>query len=282
MAIPILSTWKNYFTDPHEGLGSSYERIVLNDLLLYLKRTYRIDRVLETPLFGFTGLSGLNSLALAKAGCKVTLCETDATRAEYVRQMLHRFDLPITVANLESYITMPFCDAGFDFSWNFSAMWFVDDLTSFLTELTRVTRKIILICVPNQFGLGYKWQKAHAEIPLGVVFNEAFIDPGLIKSTMQNLRWNLLKEADIDCPLWPDIGMNKESFLGKYLIKIGLQKTENKPKQTISILDYYLDINPAFAEQMRKYAFLEEWAPASFKKIWSHHHWMLFYNPEAN
>jgi SAM-dependent methyltransferase len=195
--------------------------------------------------------------------------------------MLQRFDLPVTVSQVEQYNSMPFKDDEFDFSWNFSALWFVEDLMSFLNELSRVTRKIILLCVPNQFGLGYKWQKAHAEIPAGVVFNEKYIDPGLIKKTMQSLSWNLLSEADIDCPLWPDIGMNKESFLGKYLMKYGLQKTENKPKQTISILDYYLDINPSFAEQMRKYAFLEEWAPASFKKIWSHHHWMLFINPDA-
>jgi hypothetical protein len=280
MAIPILSTWKDYFSNPHEGLGSSYERIVLNDLLMYLVRTYRVATVFESPLFGFTGLSGLNSLAMAQAGCRITLGETCPERAEYVTKLLDRFHLPISVQSLERYTTTPFADKEFDFSWNFSAMWFVEDLELFLAELSRVTRKIILICVPNQFGLGYKWQKAHAEIPTGVIFDEAYIDPALIKKTMKALGWLTVKEADIDCPLWPDIGMNKESFIGKYCKKVGLSIPESSPSKVVIITDYYLGKNTYFADEMRRYAFLEDWAPPAFKKIWSHHHWMLFTAPE--
>ena len=33
MAVPIINDWVKYYTNPDEGLGSSYERIVLNQLL---------------------------------------------------------------------------------------------------------------------------------------------------------------------------------------------------------------------------------------------------------
>lgn len=98
---------------------------------------------------------------------------------------------------------------------------------------------------------------------------------------MHTLKWQFQKEAFIDCPLWPDIGMNKESFFGKYLVQAGLQKQAAKPRQTISILDYYKSKDPGFPDRMRHYAFFEKWAPVFFKRIWSHHHWMLFTSPKS-
>jgi hypothetical protein len=295
MAIPILKTWKQYFTNPHEGLGSSYERIVLNDLLLYLKRIYRVESVLEAPIFGFTGLTGLNSIALAQNGCSVTLAETDGDRAQLVTEMLKPLELPLSVDNIRKYTVLPYKDKEFDFSWNFSAMWFVEDLQLFLAELSRVTSKVILICVPNQSGLGYKWQKAHAEIPLDVIFNESYINPEQIKTELKKLNWQFVQEAYIDCPLWPDIGMNKESFFKKILASIpvaipfikkvavpftGTRFAGIKPPATISILGYYKGNDPGFADKMRRYSFLEQWAPVIFRKIWSHHRWMLFTAPD--
>jgi hypothetical protein len=38
MAIPIINNWQKYYPVAHEGLGSSYERIVLNRLLFSLKQ----------------------------------------------------------------------------------------------------------------------------------------------------------------------------------------------------------------------------------------------------
>ncbi|NLF11867.1 MAG: hypothetical protein GX597_08765, partial [Anaerolineaceae bacterium] len=65
--------WQRYLTDYNEGLGLVYERLVLNDFLLALRRQYAIETVLEAPLFGMAGVSGINSVALARAGARVTL-----------------------------------------------------------------------------------------------------------------------------------------------------------------------------------------------------------------
>ncbi len=65
MSIP-QPTWQHYLTDYNEGLGLVYERFVLNDFLLCLKGQYGFASVLEAPLFGMAGVSGINSVALAR------------------------------------------------------------------------------------------------------------------------------------------------------------------------------------------------------------------------
>jgi hypothetical protein len=278
MALPILASWKSYFSDSHEGLGSSYERIILNDLLLSLKRDYDVKSVIEAPIFGFTGISGLNSIALAQSGCNVTLVDHDPERMELVSKMLSELKSDIRTQTIINYKTLPFESNSFTMGWNFSALWFVEDLSDFLKELTRVTRKIVLICVPNQFGLGYKWQKANTNIPNHITFNENNIDPDKIKSIMQSINWNLIDEDYIDCPLWPDIGMSKEKFFGKFLSSLLPSQKEIKPKRSISILDYYRGTDPTFPDRMRKLSIFEEFAPEIFKKYWAHHKWLLFEN----
>ena len=65
MAIAILDRWRFYFdVNRAEGLGSSYERVVLNRKLDDIRQQYHISTVLEAPAFGFTGLSGINSMDL--------------------------------------------------------------------------------------------------------------------------------------------------------------------------------------------------------------------------
>jgi len=51
MAIPILKNWKNYFDDENEGLGSSYERVVLNRKLQTICKHFAVKNVLEIPSF---------------------------------------------------------------------------------------------------------------------------------------------------------------------------------------------------------------------------------------
>ncbi len=278
MALPILATWRAYFNDGHEGLGSSYERIILNDLLLLIMKNYHIGSVVEAPIFGFTGITGLNSIALYQYGCKVTLVDNDTERAELVSNILKEMKTEINTQYVSDYAILPFTDESFDMSWNFSALWFVDDLEVYLTELCRITKKVVLICVPNQTGLGYKWQKANTDIPHDIVFNESNIDPARIKGIMHSLNWKYISGDYIDCPLWPDIGMSKEKFLGKYLSSLKLSKKEFKNKKSVSIVDFYKGTDPSFPARMRKYSFLERHAPMLFKKFWSHHIWLLFEN----
>ncbi len=276
MALPIIKNWQSYFEHPNEGLGSSYERIVLNKLLLSLKQRYNIKSVLEAPVFGFTGVTGINSLALYRSGCDLTLIDHDLSREQMIRSLLDDMSCEVSIRHTSSYLHLDFPDACFDLSWNFSALWFVEDLDVFLREIVRLTSKVILICVPNQTGLGYKWQKANSEVPSDIVFHAEYINPELITAILKKHNWKLVNWNYIDCPPWPDIGMSKEKFLGNYFQKLKIESKQPREHKQISIIDYYKGKDPDFADRMLKYDFLERYAPDIFKKYWCHHRWMLF------
>ena len=298
MAIPILHFWQKYFENPDEGLGSTYERFIINDLLFQIVEKYDIKSVLETPSFGFTGLSGINSLGLALKGLSVTVTEDNEERFElvskiwsrYCRERIYSFRF-INNDNSTNYGTnkcVPYdfssmvkesqSEIGttimYDMTWNFSALWFVDDLELFLKNISDITDKVILIMVPNRTGLGYLQQKYFGKEDLKKYLNEEYIKPENFVPILNKLGWELIKSDYIDCPLWPDIGMSKENFMRK----IGLSfLLKNKPKKTpLTILDYYSGKDTQMKDRILKLDFFERYAPNFFKKFWAHHKYFLF------
>jgi hypothetical protein len=271
MAIPILDFWRRYFDNPDEGLGSTYERFIINAELFKAVRHYRIKTVLESPSFGFTGLSGINSLGLALAGAQVTINDNELERINLIKNIWQQFPLAMKIDYLKSFKVLPYPDLSFDLAWNFSALWFVDDLSLFLYELMRVTKKIIIIMVPNRRGWGYLFQKYQGRNDLLNQLQEDYIKPENFIPILTNNGWKLMHDSLIDCPLWPDIGKMKEE-----IFPFSLFPDSSKKKNMLTILDYYLNKSPELKEKMLKLGILEKHAPAIFKKIWAHHHYYLF------
>ncbi|MDN5354874.1 MAG: hypothetical protein PWQ09_1630 [Candidatus Cloacimonadota bacterium] len=272
MAIPIINNWQRYFSNPDEGLGSSYERVILNRKLRKIAREYKITNVLEAPIFGFTGLSGINSVSLAKMGCNITLLDHNEDRLKLVQYIWKLIGQQVAFRMQNSYNFLDFEDDYFDMSWNFSALWFVADLAPFINELTRVTKKVIFICVPNRYGLGYLSQKYSTKMENIPDFYPKNIIPQNFVPLFQQRDWKLTESNYIDCPPWPDIGMPKLEFLKK----MKLDKILKTKSESISILGYYQDKDPYFAYKMLKYSWLENYAPKFFKSIWAHHKFYLF------
>ena len=238
---------------------------------------FQIKTVLEAPLFGFTGISGINSMHLAKLGCQVTLVDHDTERIAKIKEVWKEIDLPVRLQMVSEYTKLPFSDEEFDLSWNFAALWFVENLESFLQELSRVTSKIILIFVPNCLGIGYLSQKISGKKDLKKYLNESYIIPKNIKRVLDRLNWSLIETNFIDCPPWPDIGMHKEKFLKKvglgYFIN---HKQPDKSKSPLTILNYYKGLQPGFQDEMLKYYWFEKYAPWIIKRFWAHHRYFLF------
>ena len=280
MAIPIINAWEKFFDNPHEGLGSSYERIVLNDLLLATAAKYDAQSVLESPSFGFTGISGINLVALADAGLEVTLEDDNTHRLELIRNLWRTLDRSFTARHNPGFKRLDYPDQAFDLSVSFSALWFVPDLNSFLRELSRVTSKAIFISVPNRAGLGYKMQLKDYSAAKYPDLRLDNIDPPSIIRLLKALGWKLAESGCFDCPPWPDIGMTKEELLAKWLPQWLLPKKLARPKQddgeAISILSHYLGDDPGFDERMRAYQWLEKAAPEALKRVWAHHFRMVF------
>ena len=273
MAIPILKNWKTYFTNPDEGLGSSYERIVLNNKLAILCKHFDISKVLETPSFGFTGLSGINSVFLAKQGIDITLMDNNKSRIGLIKKTWNELNLPVNIEYSSDFGKFPFENNAFDLSWNFSALWFVENLSDFLAELSRITTKVMFICVPNRSGLGYTFQKMQGKEELKTQLKEENIIPENFIRELKKLGWMLIDNKFIDCPPWPDIGMSKEKFLKIFGLHNLLKKKKHTP---ISIMDYYSGKSPQFPEEMMKYYRFEKKAPSFIKHFWAHHKYFLF------
>ena len=184
MAVPIINDWAKYFDNPDEGLGSSYERIVLNKLLDFVCKTYKIQSALETPCFGFTGVSGINLLNLAKQGIKVSLEDHNLERIEKIRELWQELRLHTDIKYNLDYVKLDYPDKHFDLGFNFSALWFTQNIRSFLSEFCRVCKKAILICVPNRNGIGYKMQIKDYSPEKYPFLHPEYLDPATIKFLM--------------------------------------------------------------------------------------------------
>lgn len=276
MAIPIVKIWPNYFLkDRNEGLGSSYERAVLNVKLDEIRRRYAIKSALEVPIFGFTGLSGINSMGLAQNGVSVHLIDNDPDRLQLIEGVWNEVNLPADFRYQPEFEKLPFPDRSIDLAWNFSAMWFLEDMETFLKELTRVTSKIIMICVPNRTGFGYRVQRYMSGDDLKKFLREEFVDPKNIIKSITELGWKLKEKNYIDCPPWPDIGMAKEDFLK--ISGLGFLAPKNKSEVPFySIMDSYSNKDPNFAQKMLRYAWFENSAPKFIKYFLAHHQFLVF------
>ena len=275
MAIPIIKTWRQYFNNtPNEGLGSSYERIVLNNKLKQVAKEYNCKSLLEVPIFGFTGITGINSMGMAKLGLTIDLIDNHKERLSMVKTIWQKVGLIANFHYQKNFNILDFLDNSFDLSWNFSAIWFAENLELFLSELTRVTKKVIIVCVPNRHGIGFLSQKYISGSDLRKYLIEDNIIPRNIIKTMKNLNWQLVKRNYIDVPPWPDIGMEKEKFLKLFHLDFLLK--EDIKKEPLCIINFYNDKQPYFAEQMMKHFWFEKHAPNFIKFFWAHHKYMIF------
>jgi len=183
--------------------------------------------------------------------------------------------LDVKIDCLPAYGKLPFEDDKFDLSWNFSALWFVDDLIKFLSELSRVTSKVMMLTVPNRSGMGYLSQKFFGKSKLKTHLKEENIIPRNFLPIMKQLNWKLIDSDFIDCPPWPDIGMPKEKFLKIF----GLHKLiKSTPKHPISITEFYSGNEPDFEDKMMSYYWFEKNIPDIVKYFWAHHKYFIFVN----
>ncbi len=279
MAIPIITDWKSYFLNENEGLGSSYERIVINNYLTRICREYKLNRILEAPLFGFTGLSGVNSMNLARQGMEVVLLDNNSERLVLIEKKWQECKMPVELKYSENFTFLPFADKEFDLSWNFSALWFVEDLQAFLAEIDRITSKAVLIMVPNRTGIGFVLQQLLSGDKYRKYVRPEWIKARTFSKIMKDLGWKLSEKSLIDSPPWPDIGMKKQ-LLAKKLSLGFLLDNHSEQQRNLTIMDYYRGSDKEFPEKMMRYNFLEKNLPALFKLFWAHHHYYLFLKGE--
>ena len=270
-------TWKKYLSDYNEGLGLVYERLVLNDYLDDLLKAYDVQTVLEAPLFGMAGVSGINSVHLAQEGCEVTLVDVHAERLEGIKRIWRELSLPCRLILHEDLTHLPFDDDSFDLAWEWAALWYLPDAAALLAELVRVSKDLVFVAMPNKMQMGYWLRKYLVDKEFFETVDERWVNMGLIKRTLKEQELKIIAEGVLDVPPWPDTVMPAAELLRRLGIKSKkLERQFSGDDWQWSTMDYYLGKRPELKDIINGYAFLERIPlPWRLKVIWAHHRYVL-------
>lgn len=278
-------TWKRYLTDYNEGLGVVYERLVLNDYLDRLVDRYAVQTVLEAPLYGMAGVSGINSVHLARRGCQVTLVDWEEERLAGVERIWHQLQLPVRCLRHDDFTRLPFDDGAFDLAWEWAGLWYLPDAAGLLRELVRVSRKVVFVAMPNPVQIGYLMRKYLIDRDFFRTVDERWTDMGAIKRLLRDAGVQLLEEGVMDVPPWPDTVMPAAEVLKRLGISSRrLTGQFSGERWAWNTMGYYLGEQPDLRERVLKYAWLDRARlPWQIKLIWAHHRYVVgMVRPEAS
>jgi len=269
--------WKKYLTDYNEGLGVVYERFVLNDYLDRLVDEYDIRSVLEAPVYGMAGVSGINSVRLAQRGCEVTLVDFVDERLNGITRIWRELNLPARFVHHQDFARLPFDDNTFDLAWEWAGLWYLPDAESLLRELARVSRKLVFVAMPNSAQVGYLMRKYLIDRDFFSTVDERWVHMRRIRRVLREAGVTLIRRGVLDVPPWPDTVMPAAEVLKRLGIKS--QKLDARftgDDWTWSTMAYYLGQEPDLYDRVMKYAWLDRAPiPWQLKLVWAHHRYLL-------
>ncbi len=271
--------WEKYLTDYNEGLGLVYERFVLNDFLEALRQRYALETVLEAPIYGMAGVTGINSAMLARNGCNVSLVDDIPERAEAVQRIWGELSLTpdMHVISPDNWGRLPFDDNSFDMTWNWAALWYLPDAAGLLRELVRTSRKLVFVAMPNSIQVGYWIRKHVIDKEFFDTIDERWADIERVRWTLRNEGVQIIASGVLDVPPWPDTVMPANEVLQR--LGIRSKKLEDQftgDSWEWNTMAYYLGQQPDLYDRVIKYAWLDHARlPWQIKSVWAHHRWLL-------
>jgi len=274
------NTWRKYLTDYNEGLGLVYERFVLNDFLTALRQRYNLKSVLEAPLYGMAGVSGINDVVLAQQGVDVTLVDDNLERLRGV-QRIWQDDLHLPV-NLvynppNRWHDLPFANASFDLTWQWAGLWYIENPAGLLRELVRTSQNLVFVAMPNNLQVGYWLRKLVIDRDFFATHDEQWTDISRIRNILEREGVDIIEEGVLDTPPWPDTVMPANEVLKRLGIRSkGLEEQFTGDNWQWSTMAYYLGQEPDLYERVIKYAWLDHAElPWQAKAVWAHHRYLL-------
>ncbi|NOZ48914.1 MAG: class I SAM-dependent methyltransferase [Chloroflexi bacterium] len=273
------SIWQHYLHDYNEGLGLVYERFILNDFLHDLLADGTIHSSLEAPIYGMAGVSGINSVPLAQAGCQVTLVDDIPDRAEAVQRIWSELNLTpnMVVVPPTGWGQLPLPDQSFDLVWNWAALWYLPDAEALLKELARLSRRWVFVAMPNRLQVGYWMRKWLLDRDFFATVDERWVDIGLVRRTLESAGVKIVDSGVLDVPPWPDTVMPANEVLQR----LGIRSKKLEAQFTgegwsWSTMAYYLGQQPDLRARVLRYAWLDRARlPWQMKAVWAHHRWLL-------
>jgi len=275
--VAIVDTWEYYLHHFDEGLGLVYERFVLNDFLRRVREEYGIHTVLEAPLFGMAGVSGINSVALAQDGCRVTLVDDEPRRVQGVQRIWQLLDLPVHLVYTRDWHALPFRDDSFDLAWEWAGLWFLPNPEALLRELVRVSRRVVFVAMPNRWQVGYWLRRWFLDKDFFQHVDEGWTHMGRVRRILEDAGVRIVEEGVLDVPPWPDTVMPAQEVLRRLGIRSkALTDRFSGEGWHWSTMDYYLGKDPELYQRVMRYTWLERAPlPWQVKAVWAHHRYLL-------
>ncbi len=271
--------WKRYLTDYNEGLGLVYERFVLNDFLERLRQRYGIRSVLEAPLFGMAGVSGINSVILARAGCDVTLVDDELERLAGVQRIWRELGLWARLIHVgrSGWHALPFADGSFDLCWQWAGLWHLPDAAGLLRELVRCARRAVFVAMPNRWQVGYLLRKLVIDRPFFRTVDERWAHMGRVRRALEAAGARVIEQGVLDVPPWPDTVMPAAEVLRRLGIRSRrLRARFSEDHWRWSTMAYYLGQEPELYDRVMRYAWLDRVPlPWPLKAMWGHHRYLI-------
>ena len=260
-----------------EGLGTVYERFMLNHYFNSIIDSFQLQTILEVPLYGMTGLTGINSVQFAKRGCNVTLVESEKKRIDEAENLWNILSEKCEIYHHEKLYKLPFKSNSFDLVWNFAALWHLQNPASLIDEICRVSSNLVLIFLPNKTQIGYVLRKYVLDKDFFNNVDETWLDLKKIKSILKKNGYQKFEEGIIDIPPWPDTCMPIKDLLAKFGIQNNKSNPDLKENDWIwDIMSYYLGENKKLEQDVTKFSFLESSKlPKTLKQFWAHHRYIL-------
>lgn len=274
------NSWRKYLTDYNEGLGLVYERFVLNDYLDDLRQRHAIGSVLEAPLYGMAGVSGINDVMLARSGVHVTMVDDDAERVAGVRRIWDE-DLRLPAQTVlippTGWGRLPFADNSFDLTWQWAGLWYIRNPADLLRELARTSRNLVFVAMPNNIQVGYWMRKLLIDREFFTTHDEGWTDITRIRHILEDAGVTIFEEGVLDVPPWPDTVMPANEVLKRLGIRSkALDEQFTGEGWQWSTMAYYMGQEPELRERVMRYAWLDHAAlPWQAKAIWAHHRYLL-------
>jgi SAM-dependent methyltransferase len=248
--------------------------------LTALAQRYHVRSVLEAPLYGMAGVSGINCVALAREGVDVTLVDDNAERLAGVQRIWQEdLRLPVNLVRVSpsAWGALPLPDNSFDLAWEWAALWHIADPAGLLREMARVSRNLVFVAMPNSLQVGYWMRKWILEREFFYDHDEAWTSMARIKDALHRAGLTVIEEGVLDVPPWPDTVMPA----GEVLQRLGIRNERLQDQfsgdgWSWSTMAYYLGDEPQLRERVMKYAWLDHAClPWQMKAVWAHHRYVL-------
>jgi SAM-dependent methyltransferase len=265
--------------DLDEGIGTVYERRLIDAYLLSLMERFNVRSVLETPADGVTGVPGINSLEFARHGAQVMLANPVPAMLEKASEVWERQGLRQFADFRQAEVdALPFGNNEFDLVWNFCMFERFDPPDTVVAEMARVSASYVLIMNQNYRNWGTAVHKLyhnladlewdHGYLPL--MSQEAVVE------CMQRVGLKVVEAGCIDTPPWMDTwDMPLRGALKGWLSKLGLRWEWRSRPATVEDAPTTRNGTNGHSRALRLFEWVEHNLPDWFARSQTHHYYVL-------